>query len=118
EVDGAMSAVQGEVSMNALSSGTLPRNATPLARVFALVAYTDARLMLEHGEALLNLDDPPDWPSCDRALRAIPDPRDHAGRMHVLVKILEPAFSRCLQQGYRLMTERRLAAVAMACRHY
>ena len=78
----------------------------------------DGLIMMRHVTAVIAaLDASPDWPTFRARAPAFPVPMD-ARFTHTLARMLLPSFDRATQSDFRVMTDRRLAAVTLAARWY
>lgn len=84
--------------------------------------YDDAELLVRLTTALIkDVDAAADFPAFEAGgggWRALRDEIEQSPRRHMLAVIMVPAYDRTVRQQYRLATDRRLTAVALAARFY
>lgn len=125
QLDTALAVAEGRMPLWAITGG--PPAAGPPAAVQALVRYplrpamlADARLMLQYTTKAIEAAEAPDWPT---ARKVVPDDQQmirykQNPAKHLLLSILMPSLVRSTEQHYRGMTDRRMAATALAVRWY
>ena len=83
--------------------------------------YADGQTILNIVATVANAAQSSNWPSAEARLKLAPDPDQLAGARHFLLMcfaILRPAWDRALQQEFKGLADRRLTAMALACRWY
>jgi hypothetical protein len=122
EVDTAMQVASGQLTIGALTSrGPSDSHGNAQAILGYLLSpqvYDDGRLMLDQTTNVLKAAQAPDWPTSQAKMAALPDLKGKRGFGHVMLSILMPAFERAVTQDFRLLTEKRLTALMLACRWY
>jgi hypothetical protein len=83
------------------------------------MALADAQLMARHATDVRNALAAPDYPSFQA--RVSPTAKQELTTpvaMHVVASVLMPSLHRAAQQDYKILADRRMTAVALACRLY
>ena len=122
-MDTALQVASGQLSLGALSVGARSNDNARTAQailgyLLSPQIYEDGRLMLDQTTNVLKAAQAPDWPTSQARMRALPDLRGKRGFGHVMLSILMPAFQRAVTQDFRILTEKRLTALMLACRWY
>jgi len=81
------------------------------------IAYRDARYMATVMTRAREAAVAPDLPT-NRAMLAKDSLDRDPGRGHLFARILLPSFGRAAEQDYKALSDRRMAAVVLACRLY
>lgn len=123
EVDTAIQVASGQLNLDALiamtGSNSNGRKAYAiLGYLLSPQIYDDGRLMLDQTTNVLKAAQAPDWPTSQVRMAALPDFRAKHGFGHVMLSILMPAFQRAVTQDFRLLADKRLTALMLACRWY
>ena len=108
-----------KIDINAVAGAGKPpggMGAPPLPRPMVL---TDARIMAQYITDVYNAyDGASDYQAYVKAAPGMPAEVTQNPKLHILAALLLPASDRFIQQQFRILTERRLAATALALRLY
>jgi hypothetical protein len=123
EVDTVLEVASGQLTIEALTSrGPSDSNSKKAQAILGYLLspqiYGDGRLMLDQTTNVLKAAQAPDWPTSQARMAALPDLKGKRRFGHVMLSILMPAFERAVTQDFRLLTDKRLTALMLACRRY
>ncbi|HYO10948.1 MAG TPA: hypothetical protein VER17_18430 [Tepidisphaeraceae bacterium] len=126
QLDTARCVADGTLSLASLSAGGIgggggaPGGGAAVIN-FAVrpIALADGALMIDHTSKVIRAAEAAlDAPTFVQSAPPVPPQIMSAPFRHVLARIMLPSFERAIQTDFRVMTERRLAAVALALRWY
>ena len=122
ELDTTLQVATGQLDLTSLGmnsrADSSPALQTLISYVMGPIIYDDGRVMIEHTTRVLKAAQSPDWFAAQTALDSLPDVAGKRGPGHLLLSKMMPAFGRAVLQDFRILTDKRLTAVMLACRWY